>query len=121
VTTPSTNSSRPGARATSRKREERETAIEKLWDAFERLKTLDDPSDKKRSINALLGHIADPEWREVIETEMKSLTTLGNDFRIRHSEVSKHEVPRHALDYVAARMANLLVQLLGASSRLSNE
>ncbi|ABL79365.1 MULTISPECIES: hypothetical protein [unclassified Nocardioides] len=103
----------------SRRPEERETAVEKLWDAFERLKTIDDPADKKRSVTVLLSHIADRAWREVIEAEMRSMTSLGNSFRIRHSEVGKHEVPTKALDYVTARMANLLVQLLGASGRLS--
>lgn len=39
----------------SRKREDRETAVEKLWDAFERLKTLDDPSNKGSSGKSV-GH-----------------------------------------------------------------
>lgn len=105
----------------SRKPENRETAVEKLWDAFERLKTLDDPSDKKRSIASLLGRIRDPAWRDVVEAEMRMMTSLGNNFRIRHSEVSKHEVPVDALDYVAARMASLIVHLLDQSERLTSD
>lgn len=65
----------------SRRDADRATAIEKLWDAFERLKTLDDPSDKKRSVKALLSHVADTAFRDIVEAEMTALTTLGTPFR----------------------------------------
>ncbi|WP_447947977.1 hypothetical protein [Microbacterium maritypicum] len=103
----------------SRKSTDRATAIEKLWDAFERLKTLDDPSDKKRSVKKLLGHIQDSAFRDIIEAEMTSLTALGNTFQIRHHEVGKHPVPVDGQDYLAARMGNLIVLLLDQSGRLA--
>ncbi|MBW9121238.1 hypothetical protein JNB63_14155 [Microbacterium trichothecenolyticum] len=103
----------------SRKDADRATAIEKLWDAFERLKTIDDPADKKRSVQALLGHIPDAATREVLNAEMKALTDLGNQFQIRHHEVGKHPIPADAEDYVAARMVNVIVYLLEQSGRLA--
>jgi hypothetical protein len=97
----------------------RHTAIEKLWDAYERLKTIDDPADKKRSIQVLLDHISDTALRPAVNKEMAALTDLGNDFQIRHHEMGKHPIAIDAQDYVAARMVNLLVFLLEQSNRLA--
>lgn len=105
----------------SRHPDDRETAIEKLWDAFERLKTLDDPSDKKRSTSILLANVSDTAMREVIESEMHTLTKFGNNFAIRHHEVGKNAVPLDSTDYIAARMVSLLVFLLGQSGRLAKK
>jgi hypothetical protein len=102
----------------SRSAANRKIAIEKLWDAFERLKTLDVPTDKKKSVAALLDHIGDPAFREVVGTEMANLTSFGNSFQIRHHEVGKHALRDDAEDYVVARMANLLILLLASSHRL---
>lgn len=103
----------------SRQEADRATAIEKLWDAFERLKTLDDASDKKRSVKALLSNITDTPFRDIVEAEMIALTALGNSFQIRHHEVGKHPVPAEGQDYIAARMVNLIVLLLDQSGRLA--
>jgi len=102
----------------SRRETDRVTAIEKLWDGFERLKTLDDPSDKKRSVNCLLDNIKDSAFRDVVEQEMRLLTQLGNTFQIRHYEIGKHAIPIEGQDYLAARISNLLVLLLAQSGRL---
>lgn len=102
----------------SRSPSDRGTAIEKLWDGFERLKTIDAPGNKKQSVLVLLGHIADPAFRGVVETEMTALTSLGNNFQIRHHEVGKDPIPTKAQDYVAARMVNLILLLLTESNRL---
>lgn len=104
----------------SRATADRTTAIEKLWDAFERLKTIDNPSDKRRSVTALLDHIPDTAIRAVVDEEMRTLTALGNQFQIRHHEVGKHPVPANAQDYLASRMATLVVLLLGQSGRLAS-
>lgn len=103
----------------SRKPADRATAIEKLWDGFERLKTIDDPTDKKRSVTALLAHIPDAAVRDVIGAEMLALTKVGNEFQIRHHEVGKHPIPDDARDYFATRMVNLIVLLLDQSGRLA--
>jgi hypothetical protein len=103
----------------SRRAMDRATAVEKLWDAYERLKSMEVPADKKQSIQALLSQIPDASLRAVVEADMTALTALGNQFQIRHHEVGKHSVPADALDYVAGRMINLLLLLLEQTGRLT--
>lgn len=87
----------------------RRHAVEQLWDAFERAKSLRDPSNKKVSTRTLLDESSStPEFRQVIEDEALALTGIGNNFRIRHSEVSKTELNDQELDYVFARMYALV-------------
>jgi hypothetical protein len=70
--------------------EVRREALERLWDAWERLKTLEDPTDKRRSVNILLDRSAsNARFRELLELEANNLTKVGNDFMIRHTEVGK--------------------------------
>jgi hypothetical protein len=102
----------------SRKAADRATAIEKLWDGFERLKTIDHPTNKKRSTAVLLANISDAAVRDVIEAEMLTLTSIGNNFQIRHHEVGKHPISVDAQDYFGTRMVNLIVLLLDRSGRL---
>jgi len=103
----------------SRDANERQRALEKLWDGFERLKSVDVPEDKKSSVQALLAHIADDELRDVVEEEMRALTKIGNEFQIRHWEAGKHPVSDEAVEYLAARVANVIVLLLRCSDRLT--
>ena len=45
----------------------RKEAVERLWDAWERLKSIDDPSDKKKSITQLLDNASvEPSFRVII-------------------------------------------------------
>lgn len=84
----------------------RRLALEKLWDAWERLKTLDDGADKKRSTTQMLDRIAtEPTFRGLLETEAKALTGIGNDFHIRHFEVDRAPLINDAqVDYFFHRM-----------------
>lgn len=68
-----------------------DTATEKIWDAFERIKTFYKQYDKKGSITKLIDIVSknNAEYREMVEEEFTSLTKLGNDFRIRHHETNK--------------------------------
>lgn len=102
----------------SRHAADRATAIEKLWDGFKRLKTIDVPGDKKNSVKVLLANIADVPFRAIVEAEMQELTKLGNGFQIRHHETGKPPVPGSAQDYIVRRMAALLTYLLDQSGRL---
>jgi hypothetical protein len=102
----------------SRKDDDRALALEKLWDGFERLKTIDYVGNKKQSAEALLDNITSSEFRDITSAEMKALTNLGNQFMIRHHETDKHPVPKEAQDYLFARMGSLIVFLLKASNRL---
>ena len=62
-------------------------AVEKLWDALERLKTYYS-SDKKQSSQQLIETMANgqTEFVSLFEDEFKYLTSIGNKFRIRHHE-----------------------------------
>lgn len=83
-------------------------ALEKLWDAFERIKTLLDP-DKKRGSKVLISSATSTtESAELIEAEMKALTEIGNGFHIRHHETTRHPVPDELVDYLFVRMYALL-------------
>ena len=71
-----------------------DTATEKIWDAFERMKTFYKQYDKKGSITKLIDIVSknNAEYREMVEEEFTSLTKLGNDFRIRHHETNKKDI-----------------------------
>jgi hypothetical protein len=62
----------------------RAEALEQLWDAFERVKTVLDPN-KQRGAEQLISAVASSAAEEEsLEQEMRALTDLGNTFRIRH-------------------------------------
>ena len=107
----------------SHKEDERRIGLEKLWDAFERLKTIeplaDGKSNKKASAEQLLSRITDEPLRKVVEDDMEALTAVGNQFLIRHHETDKHVVPVEGYDYLFARMSNVIITLLRASNRLA--
>jgi hypothetical protein len=99
--------------------DDRKTAIEKLWDAFERLKTIDIPGgNKKSSLTALLAHITDEPLRATVEADMFTLTGIGNTFNIRHHETGKYPLTAEGYDYFFARMSNVIIVLLRQSDRL---
>ena len=99
----------------------RREALEALWDAFERVKTVIDPSDKKRSAEALVElMVADPASRTAVADEFAALTRLGNDFQIRHHEVARHPVEPAIIDLLFVRGLALIesaARALAASRR----
>lgn len=73
----------------------KQIAVEKLWDAFERLKTYYSPAlDKKQSINKIVEDMgsSDQSFQSVYDAEFKTLTNIGNNFRIRHHEKNKIDI-----------------------------
>ena len=94
----------------------RRDAIEKLWDAWERVKTLEPGPDKRSSVKALLDRAADePTFREVLEQEARTLTDVGNRFQIRHSETSQVPLQLSAhVDYLFHRLFSLIWLVLRA-------
>lgn len=65
------------------------TAVEKIWDAFERLKTYYSPTlDKKTSVNRIILDMSNnnKSFEVIFEKEFNELTMIGNKFRIRHHE-----------------------------------
>lgn len=91
----------------------RREALERLWDAWERIKSLADPSDKKRSIKITLDATAsEPLLRARLEEEATELNSIGNSHLIRHSEVN--QVPVIDLDHIDYLFHRLfaMIQLL---------
>jgi len=94
----------------------RREALEKLWDAWERLKTLEPGTDKRASTKALLDKAADESnYRCVLEKEAITLTNIGNSFRIRHSETTQVEIrTENQVDYLFHRLIALIWLLVRA-------
>ena len=88
----------------------RTEALEKLWDAWERLKTILIPSNKKESIIRLLETVSpEPFFRERLEKEARELTEIGNAFMIRHSEIQKPPIEKSGhVDYLFHRLFSLI-------------
>ncbi len=73
----------------------RKDGVERLWDVWERLKSLQYPSDKKRSVQVLLDKTGSEErFRELLEAEAMALTSIGNTFHIRHAEVTQTDIEK---------------------------
>ncbi len=72
------------------------SAVEKLWDALERVKTYYVPAgmDKKNSVETLIKSIANNQqhYFDLFSAEFKTLTEIGNNYRIRHHETDKHDI-----------------------------
>ena len=97
---------------------ERKRGLQDLWDAFERTKTLA-PGDKKASVARLLNAAADDgplhAW---LDRDARDLTTLGNDFQVRHSEIGKHPLEDPAqVDYFFGRAFNWIWLIVRAWTR----
>ena len=102
----------------SRSLETRRESLEKVWDAWERLKTLE-PGDKKRSVATMLDKTAaEPNFRARLEKEALELTEIGNRFMIRHTETDRTpiDVSGH-IDYLFLRMFALIRLVLQMTGR----
>lgn len=108
----------------SRHPEHRRDAVEKLWDGFERLKTLEfgASKDKKTSVSELLdkSSFGSVPYRDELEAEFKKLTDIGNKFGIRHHEHSQVALPNDAaVDYLFVRLASVIAYVLRATGRMA--
>jgi hypothetical protein len=103
----------------SRSLEVRREALEKLWDAWERLKTIEPGKDKQATATVLLAKGSkEPRFRDRLDGEAKELTEIGNKFMIRHSELDRVPIEESAhVDYLFHRMFALIRLLLKASGR----
>lgn len=86
-------------------------AVEKIWDALERLKTYYINLDKKHSAAKIVNDMAhgQAEFTDLFNAEFKALTDIGNSFRIRHHETDKIDITdtRH-YDYFFNRCLSLI-------------
>lgn len=95
---------------------DRKIALEKLWDAWERLKSIyiGQTGDKKSSTKKLLDDASrEPQLRDLLEKDAASLTQAGNDFHIRHFETTKTQLDKQEhVDYLFYRLFSLIHLLL---------
>lgn len=100
----------------------RRDAVERLWDAWERIKSLEVPNNKKESVQRLLDRaVTEPEFRQLIEIEAKALTDIGNQFHIRHFEADRTQLTAiEHYDYLFHRLY-ALIHLLLFSRSTSND
>ena len=86
-------------------------ALEKIWDAFERMKTYYIEKNKKQSIDELIQLVsnANTNFEVLLSEECKSLTNIGNYYQIRHFETNKIEITDNKhIDYLYYRMISLI-------------
>ena len=92
-------------------------ALQDLWDAWERLKTLE-TTDKKAGITSLIDDAAgseSPKFKDYIAREANVLTDIGNKLQIRHSETDREKVKQAAhIDYLFHRLFSLIQLILRA-------
>lgn len=87
---------------------DKQIALEKLWDAFERVKTYY-KGNKRQSSEKLVSVISKDFNSELLDKEFVILTKIGNDYRIRHHETDKKEIiNKKHLDYLFFRMLSLI-------------
>jgi len=96
-------------------------ALKDLWDAFERLKTLEPPrDDKRKSSAALIARVSpEPKFREMLETEMRvELENFGNGFFIRHANADQVSLQTsEEIDYLFHRLFAVIRLLLRSTGR----
>ncbi len=93
------------------KLEDRTVALEKIWDAFERMKTYYVGKKKKESIEELIKEVSNENepYSKLLDEEAKALTNIGNDFRIRHHETGKNKImDNNQIDYFFYRMVSFM-------------
>jgi hypothetical protein len=97
----------------------RRESLETLWDAWERLKSLENGNNKREGTRIILDRAsAEPNFRGVLEAEASSLTNIGNAFMIRHAEVGKIPVTDDEhVDFLFHRLFAMIRLLLRKSTR----
>lgn len=91
--------------------DELQLALEKIWDAFERVKTEYNDKDKKKSLIELEKKISrgSKEIVDFMNEEFAFLTKLGNEYQIRHFERNKKSFPSEEIKmYFYNRCASLV-------------
>lgn len=89
----------------------RQDAVEKIWDALERLKTYYTALDKKASAIKIVTDISGGQiaYQALFNDEFIALTKIGNGFRIRHHETDKTEITdARYYDYFFNRCLSLI-------------
>lgn len=99
-------------------------SLEKLWDAFERLKCYFDPKDQReKGISAarIVRLFEDNVFfQKEVEEEMRKLTVLGNALRIRHSETYQSTLTDHRQIHYLFRRCLAMIVLIQDKIVISN-
>ena len=105
---------------------ERKNAVEKIWDALERVKTFyaaQGQKDKKASVEKVIKAMSggQSEFEALFNAEFKALTDIGNNFRIRHHETYVTDIAddRH-YDYFFNRCLSLIAFAIQAIESKNN-
>ena len=93
----------------------RRDSLKELWDAWERIKTIK-CSNKKRGIEKLLLLASEePNLRCALDREATELTSVGNNFEIRHTETYQTPLEKQEhIDYLFHRLFSLVWLMLTA-------
>ena len=88
-------------------------ALDKVWDACERLKTIyvNAEIDKKHSVAEVISKVScgRESYGKLIDDEFRCLTTIGNTFRIRHHELDKIDLcDDNYVEYLFSRCFSLI-------------
>lgn len=89
----------------------RKISVEKIWDAFERLKTYHTSLNKKQLSEKIVNAMAhgQDDFEQLFNTEFDKLTKIGNTYRIRHHETDKIEITDNRYcDYFFNRCLSLI-------------
>ena len=95
-------------------KQDNKDAVEKIWDALERLKTYYGPN-KKKSAAQLVKNMAGENiaFNNIFNEELAKLTEIGNKFRIRHHETDKIEINDSKFyDYFFNRCLSLITLVI---------
>lgn len=93
----------------------KQLALEKVWDAFEKLKTYYSV-DKKSSVRTIIDTISegDSVLKDKLNGEFKELTSIGNNYQIRHFETGKLPIKNIRIkEYWYARCLSLINLSIG--------
>lgn len=89
---------------------DKQVALEKLWGAFERLRTFfsENKNDKKASATKLVQFVSDNFDAEIMNEEFLKLGKIGNTYRIRHHETWAFDLTSEHTNYFFFRMLSLV-------------
>lgn len=90
--------------------ESRIESLEKIWDAFERMKTYFG-ENKRSSASQLIDTVSENNnlFSEYLDNEFTQLRKIGNEFQIRHFERDKVKLESNLhIDYLFYRMSSLI-------------
>ncbi|MBG9983851.1 hypothetical protein HYO62_03005 [Aerococcaceae bacterium DSM 111022] len=89
----------------------RQSSVEKIWDALERLISYYIKLGKKKSIEKIVEDMGNGEvnFVSLFDDEFRYLTKIGNNYRIRHHETDKIDInDSHHYDYFFNRCLSLI-------------